>query len=378
MTTIYLIRHAQAEGNLYRRCQGQYDSLVTPNGYRQIDALERRFRDSHFDAVYSSDLFRTMTTAGAIYRPRGLSLRTDPRLREIGTGCWEDHPWGDLLHRDARSLLSFWRCDPAWQVPGSETFPALQSRVCGAVERIASAHPGQTVAVVAHGTAIRSALAHWLCLPPDRISHVPHGDNTCVARLEYQNGKMTVCYYNDASHLPPELAQKPHKASQSDAELAEELGRASLYFRPLEPSDRQNLRLASHLSACGKQESGGGDPLTPADALPGSLLIAMRGGQPVGLLRLDIRRQTDPGVGYISALCLTPEVRGNGLGVQLIGQAVSTYRALDRQYLRLDCGAENRQARRFFEKNGFYKVGEGQNGAERFDTLEACISHPRP
>lgn len=34
MTTIYLIRHAEAEGNLYRRIHGWYDALVTENGLR--------------------------------------------------------------------------------------------------------------------------------------------------------------------------------------------------------------------------------------------------------------------------------------------------------------------------------------------------------
>ena len=32
MTTLYLIRHAEAEGNLYRRIHGQYDSLITTMG----------------------------------------------------------------------------------------------------------------------------------------------------------------------------------------------------------------------------------------------------------------------------------------------------------------------------------------------------------
>ena len=42
MTRIYLIRHAEAEGNIYRRMHGQYDSRITPNGMRQIAALEKR------------------------------------------------------------------------------------------------------------------------------------------------------------------------------------------------------------------------------------------------------------------------------------------------------------------------------------------------
>ena len=52
MTTIYLIRHAEAEGNLYRIAQGQYDSNLTDRGWRQVRALERRFADIHIDAVY--------------------------------------------------------------------------------------------------------------------------------------------------------------------------------------------------------------------------------------------------------------------------------------------------------------------------------------
>ena len=83
MTTIYLVRHAEAEGNLYRRIHGRYNALITENGYLQIAALEKRFENIHIDAVYSSDLFRTMTTAGAVYKPKGLQLHTDPRLQEI-------------------------------------------------------------------------------------------------------------------------------------------------------------------------------------------------------------------------------------------------------------------------------------------------------
>lgn len=70
MTTIYLIRHAEAEGNVFRRIHGQYDSCVTPNGRRQIAALAQRFAGIPVDAVYASDLKRTCLTATAIYRQK--------------------------------------------------------------------------------------------------------------------------------------------------------------------------------------------------------------------------------------------------------------------------------------------------------------------
>ena len=53
MTTIYMIRHAEAEGNLYRIVQGQHNSFITPRGHRQIACLAERFKDVQLDALYS-------------------------------------------------------------------------------------------------------------------------------------------------------------------------------------------------------------------------------------------------------------------------------------------------------------------------------------
>lgn len=96
MTTIYLIRHAEAEGNLYRIAQGQANSSITDRGERQIQALARRFADIPIDAVYASDLYRTCATASAIYKPKGLPLHRRRDLREICVGVWG----GEDLGRD--------------------------------------------------------------------------------------------------------------------------------------------------------------------------------------------------------------------------------------------------------------------------------------
>ncbi|MBQ8801247.1 MAG: histidine phosphatase family protein, partial [Clostridium sp.] len=111
MTTIYLIRHAEAEGNLYRRIHGWYDSLITDNGFRQIKALEERFRDIHVDAAYSSDLYRTMTTGRAVWQAKGLELHTAPDLREVHLGDWEDRPWGYVRHFHPEEMTAFNRSD---------------------------------------------------------------------------------------------------------------------------------------------------------------------------------------------------------------------------------------------------------------------------
>ena len=50
-----------------------------------------------------------------------------------------------------------------------------------------------------------------------------------------------------------------------------------------------------------------------------------------------------------------------GLGVQLLGQAVSVYRAMGRTKLRLRCAPENETAYRFYCRQDFKKVGMAED-----------------
>ena len=107
MTHIYLVRHAEAEGNLYRIAQGQGNSNLTDRGWRQVQALERRFADIQIDAVYASDLYRTCATASAIYKPKGLVLHRSRELREICVGVWEHRSWGEVYRRWPEEMEHF-------------------------------------------------------------------------------------------------------------------------------------------------------------------------------------------------------------------------------------------------------------------------------
>ena len=130
MTTIYLIRHAEAEGNLYRIAQGQANSIITDRGWRQIQALERRFADIPVDAVYASDLYRTCATASAIYRPKGLPLHRRRDLREICVGVWEEKTWGEIAREDPEQLRNFNSALHLWHVEGAETPQAVHVNKC--------------------------------------------------------------------------------------------------------------------------------------------------------------------------------------------------------------------------------------------------------
>ena len=380
MTRIYLIRHAEAEGNLYRRVQGQYDSLVTERGLEQIKALEERFRDVPIDAVYSSDLYRTKKTASAVYLSHHLPLHTDPGLREVAMGEWEDRPWGQVGREDRQELIYFNANDPRWHIPGGETFPILRQRLVSTLEKIARAHDGQTVAVASHGMAIRNALTGILGLPVEEGHQVAHCDNTGVSLLEFDGGKWNAVYLNDNSHLHGDLStfakQKWWKAGSG---LFDD---ANLWYRPLDMKKdgrfyydcRKEAWETIHGSVVNFDGEGFlRDAERQAAYSDKAVWQVMLGDQPAGVLQLDIPTGEKENYGPIPFLYLLPEFRRQGLGVQLIGQAVSVFRHMDCDKLRLRCAPDNDTAQRFYARYGFTKIGEAEGTRVPLDLLEKDI-----
>ena len=92
---------------------------------------------------------------------------------------------------------------------------------------------------------------------------------------------------------------------------------------------------------------------------------------------MDFQRDAEKGVGGIPFCYMKPEHRRKGLGVQLLGQAVSTYRPMGRTYLRLRCAPDNEVAQRFYQRHGFRKVAEEQGSRVPLDIMEKYIGYER-
>lgn len=383
MTTIYLIRHAEAEGNLYRRIHGQYNSLITDNGYRQIRALQERFADVPIDAVYSSDLFRTMTTARAIYVPKGLPLQTRSDLRELNMGEWEDRSWAGIDRANKEMMGLFSATSPDFRAPGGESFPEVRRRGTAALLDIAAKHPNGTVAVFAHGTFIRNTVAEFLGIGPENMKKMGHSDNTAVSLLEIENGKVHVVYMDDNSHLTPEISTlaRQHWWNKADKKLD-----VNLWFAPFDLSQEENrafyraCREDAWKNLYGRLDRYDGEGfLSEAyhhwQANPQSLAMAMAGSHPSGLLQLDLDRGAREKKGYISFLYLSPEQRRNGVGVQLIGKSISVYRPLGRDWLQLSCSEANKPALAFYEKYGFRKSSSAPGAYGTLYEMEKYIGY---
>ncbi len=319
MTTLYLIRHGEAEGNVFRRLQGQFDSLITPNGRKQIAALEERFRDIPVDVVYSSDLTRTCITAGAIYKPKGLKLQTDPRLREIGVGVWENKPFGWLDHIDRERNYAFSHSPKTWSVEGSETYDIYTKRFLTALREIAEKHEGQTVALFSHGMVLRGAIESLFF--EGRENAIAHCENTAVTCLRYENGEFTLEFLNDASHITEEISTLGKQMWWRGEKYKD----FNMWYRDPEAEDEAFL--------------------SQFDLPEGQVRISMLDAETTGVIVVD--------KGILRYIALAENFRGRALSPQLLGEAISMARLMGSDTLTVAYEPEHPAALRILEEYGF-------------------------
>ena len=314
MTEVYLIRHAEAEGNAFRRLHGQYDSLLTPRGRRQVECLRRRFENISIDGCFSSDLTRTSLTARSVYLPKNLPLHRDPRLREMHMGQWEDLPFGWLERLDADLMKQLTQDPVHCRIPGGEAFDDYVQRVYEGMVDAASRYDGGTIAVFAHGCVIRGLLIRLFFGGDSAKSS--YSENTTVCKLLWNKGVLTYEYLNDSSHLPEELstyaAQRWWRESNHRRDV-------NCYFVPY--SDQICLPAGLTMP---DRDSGG------------TCFVTMLHDEAVGVVSLG---RPEGKMGRIMGMALKDGMEGRMYGDQMLGQAISHFRKLGCTHLAANAGA---------------------------------------
>lgn len=364
MTTLYLVRHAEAEGNVYRRCHGQYDALLTHRAPAQLECLAGRFANVPLAAVYASDLYRARHTAKAIADRKGMRVQIRPALREISMGDWEDEPWA-VLPRIAPAHYADWQNHPGrCVVPGGESVMGAGERVFTALRELAAEHDGEEIAVVSHGSAIRGCLCIALGRPFEEIGEIGWGDNTCVAKLEFSGDGCKPVYWNDASHLSPELSTF---ASIGWTNVKGAPSTVQLWYRPYAPASDRALFLGFmkelHRNAYGTLEHFDAEALAARAAAcaaedPRAVTIGMLDDEPAALVYLNILEDAGRGCGMVGGFCIAEQWRGAGLSQQILGQAISVYRARGAEWLCARVAERNARAQGFYRKFAFENRGE--------------------
>lgn len=218
MTTVYLIRHAQAEGNVRQIFQGHYNGQITDFGARQLACLRERFSDISLDAIYSSPLSRAVDTAQAVNH-QGLAITELDYFIEINGGKFEGESFEKLRELYPVEFARFDQEPHLFAAPGGEPMTAVFERMVSGMAAVAARHPDGTVAVASHGCAIRSYLCFAGGYTLHDMNRLGWCDNTAVNRIDYDDaGNAHLIFMNDTTHLPLELLRENARNLHKDKE----------------------------------------------------------------------------------------------------------------------------------------------------------------
>ena len=194
---LLFVRHGETDWNLELRYQGHKDTDLTPKGIQQAERAAEITAEYNPQALYASDLKRTMHTASIIGKVLNMAAKPEPGLREIDFGEWEGLTYPEVKEKYPAEV-EIWREAPLQAcVPGGEDLRQVLDRVLSAVEKACSSSKGNIV-FVTHGGPIRLLLCHIGVEGAMGVYPVRPGSVTVV---NYSDGKMDFVkqYYSDTT-----------------------------------------------------------------------------------------------------------------------------------------------------------------------------------
>jgi probable phosphoglycerate mutase len=202
-TRILAIRHGETAWNVDTRIQGQLDIPLNETGRWQAERVGEALAHEGIDAIYASDLKRALVTAQAISRACGVPVRTDTGLRERAFGSFEGQTFAEIETRWPEDAVRWRRRDVDFRPGGGESLRMFYERCEATATRLASAHPGQTVVLVAHGGVMdclyRAATRVELSVQRSWLL-----GNASINRLLYSPQGFSLVGWSDNEHLQHE------------------------------------------------------------------------------------------------------------------------------------------------------------------------------
>lgn len=205
-THLLLVRHAQSLRNR-NDSKTKGDSGLTELGWRQAQALgDWLARTQHVDAIVSSVAVRAHQTAEVLGERLGLPVELHEGLEEADFPYWEELP----AHQD--SPLAAW--DGNWQPTSANAtlYASFRARLYLSLDRLLTAHAGQTVVVVTHGGPISTILrslfgGHYMTVLTEFSS---------LTQLTWETDHWRLVSHNCTAHLDaPSAADLAPGASQA-------------------------------------------------------------------------------------------------------------------------------------------------------------------
>jgi probable phosphoglycerate mutase len=157
-------------------------------------------KDEPMAAIYASDLSRAHDTALAVSRHTGVPVRPEPGLRERSFGEFEGRTFAEIETELPEQAKRWRQRDPTFTPTGGESLLMLEARVLSVAARLAALHPGEQIALFAHGGVmdILYRAATRLDLQAARTWAL---GNTAINRLLWSPEGFSLVGWADVQHL---------------------------------------------------------------------------------------------------------------------------------------------------------------------------------
>ncbi|WP_369713195.1 histidine phosphatase family protein [Leptotrichia sp. HSP-342] len=163
---LYIVRHGQTEWNVLKKFQGQLNSPLTLEGIEKIKETSIELKNIKFEAVYTSELGRTISTAEIILqynnseRIKDTNKKLKPQklseLNEIYFGEWQGMNFKEIFLKYPKEAHNYFyevKNYNAKNIKAEELKDGLERFLKG-INKIVNKHKSGNILIVTHGTVL--------------------------------------------------------------------------------------------------------------------------------------------------------------------------------------------------------------------------------
>ena len=196
-----LLRHGQTDMSAAKQFSGLSDPELNETGQWQARRAAGYIgKRGGIDAVLSSPLQRTQSTAKAVAEELNLQVKTEDGLIEMDFGEWEGKSFSEVRAEYPEEHRTFFY-DSTSCPPEGECMEDIYERTQDVTRRLAKEYAGQNVVLVSHVTPIKAILRYGLQADASMFRTL-HLDLASLSIVEfYPDGNAIVRRVNDTHYL---------------------------------------------------------------------------------------------------------------------------------------------------------------------------------
>ncbi|MEM9489534.1 MAG: histidine phosphatase family protein [Myxococcota bacterium] len=208
---LIVVRHGEPVATARGRCYGKLDVDLSERGRHQARLAGARLRAAGLHRIYTSPRLRASATAALIASAVATSAGepvVDERFAELDFGAIEGMTY-ERVAAEYPELYARWMATPTEvHFPDGECFADMAARVGAGSRELRQRHPGQAVAVVAHGGVARILLAEALRIAAADIFRIGY-DYAGLSCIDWYD---EIPLVRQVNWTPPESAGEPGDA----------------------------------------------------------------------------------------------------------------------------------------------------------------------